>query len=400
VSENRLMNRRVCVWIGSVLGCALCWTAGIDGTGARAFGQELPPTGAAAVLAPLLPLQGAASIPPAVETSTIGTFVAAEVADLNSPDGQTVTNARAALVAGCPRSAGAPYHTAYATEVSAAVVKALSNAGTPLPVKVNLGVVVERVATNSGATQVQPAVLKLLADRSDAVAYWGCKAARPLVMSVVLQPGFTGRSPLFAAVVASVKQHADSGMAGYIAVEAYRALVVNPNNVPGTPAADVWPKLRPLYNPVLSLLALRTGLYAKGMVPSPDAEVGVPTFLSKAGQYTPQQKALAVQELVDLLDAAGQRVQALTVPQQLAELRPTLQNAASALDVFSGTNLLDKIYHMPPGITAANMAALCQTVYPTMQLQFRDLKKPPTLPPLPVAPAAGAPAGTAAAARP
>jgi hypothetical protein len=340
------------------------------------------------------------SIPGSVETNTIGTFVAAQVAALSSPDGPTVSSARATLVAGCPRSASAAYHNAYAAEVTTAVLKALSNAGTPLPVKVNLGVVIERVATNSQATQVQPAVLKLLADRSDAVAYWGCKAARPLVLTVVLQPGFSGKSPLFAAIVASVKEHADSGMAGYIAVEAYRALVVNPNVVPGMPASTVWPLLRPLYNPVLDLLELRINLLAKGMLPSPDAEVGVPTFLSKAGQYTEAQKARAVQDLVNLLDEAGQRVQSVTAAQQLAELRPTLENAASALDVFSGTSLLSKIYHMSPGTDAPGIAALCQTVYATMQLQFKDLKKPPTLPPLPPPPPAAAPAGASVVGRP
>ena len=377
------MNRRVCAWIGSVLGCALCWTA-VGGTGSSAWGQALPPaSAAAAALVPLQPLETAVTVTPGQQSSVIGTFIAAQMTALQQADGPNVTLARAALVAGCPRTASPSYHDAYTAELSTAAVKVLSTANTPLPVKVNLGVVIERVATNSGAVQIMPAVLKLLADRADAVAYWGCKAARPVVLSVVLQPGFNGKSPLFPAIVASVKQHATGDLAGFIATEAYRALVVNPNNVPGMPAGQVWPKIKVLYDPVLDLLELRTSMYAKGIVPSPDAEVNVPTFLSKADEYTPAQKVRASQDLVNLLDAAGQRVQPGATPQVLAQLRPTLSNAASALDVFGGTSSLSTIYRMPPGVTAQNMSTLCTGAYASISLAIPTVKKPPTLPPLP-----------------
>ena len=399
------MNRRACVWIGSVLGCALSWRAAGFGMTSPALGQVAP-----AATAALTPLQTATTVSPAQQSGVIGKFVADQVEQLGSPVPATVTAARAAMIAAVPRAPlpTASYRSAFAAELSAATVKAMSAAATPLSVKVNLGVIVSAVATNSQAVELVPAVHALLIDRQDAVALWGCKAAKPLVIALIQQPSVATRTPLFGDVVASVKTHGRSGLAGFLATEAYRALVVNVFNVPGVDSKNVPPLLKPLYDPVLDLLAVRTQMYADGIVPAPDAEVNVPTFLTTPGVPTTQkQRDRAVQELVDLLDWAGQRAQTVTDPVVLGQLRATLQNAAGALDVFCNNTALSNVVRMPFVITGPVMYQLTQKVHPTVQLSFPRLVKPPTLPPLPppTAPAGqpgvpGAPATPAAPARP
>ncbi len=401
------MNRRVCVWIGSVLGCALTWRAAGFGTGSLA-GAQVPPLSAAATppaptpavtaaaataaITPLVPLQ-IATVTPGQQVGTIAPFIAKQLAALAAPDvGGSASIARQALMLGCPRLGNAPgtctpsFAGAYSTELSLAAAKLLSAPATSAAVKINVGIVVERVANNAQSTMLLPAVQKLLADRGDPVVYWGCKAARPMVMALVLQPGFGGKTPLFRNIVDAVSQHSAGPMAGLIATEAYRALVVNPNNVPGMPAAQVKPLLKPLYDPVLDLLALRTSKYADGIIPAPDAEANVPTFLTTTTPppiYSAAQKSRAVQELVDLIDMAGQRAAAAN-PAQVIQLRSTVQNAASALNVFSGTSLLSKVSLMPMGVNGQGIAALCSTVFPSMDTVFSvpKLKKPATLAPL------------------
>ena len=410
------MNRRVCVWIGSVLGCAATWQlAGVVGV-APARAQVPPstpsspsgPTAAAltaqatAAAASLLPLQNSPAITPGQKSGLIAPFIAKQLTALATPDptGQgTVAVARQALMLGCPRLGSVPgtssaaYATAYSAALSQEAIKVLSVPTTATPVKINIGIVVEHVASNGQSTQLIAAVEKLLADRADPVVYWGCKSARPLIVAIVLQQNFNGKSPLFRAIVTAVGQHPTGDLAGLIATEAYRALVVNPNNVPGMPAVQVKPLLKPLYEPVLDLLELRTGMYAKGVVPSPDAEENVPTFLTTSAPppiYTDAQKKRAVQDLVNLLDTAGQRAAGVTNTAEVRQLRDSLQNAASALNVFSGTNLLSKVSLMPMGVTGPNMAALTATVYPAMSGPFPYLQRPVTLPPLPATPADGA----------
>jgi hypothetical protein len=383
------MNRRVCVWIGSVLGCAIIGQAAGFGVAARAEAQVAP-----SVTATLNPLQSSATVSKAQQSSVLAPYISAQIAALQVAATQSA--ARAALIAGVPRAPlpTLAYRNAYASEFSAQAVKLLAVPTTPMALKINLGVVTAAVATTSQSVDLVPAVQGLLADRQDAVALWGCKAARPLVLVLIQQPASVANgSPLYGDIVKSVKNHGSSGLSGFVAIEAYRALVVNIFNVPGVPNNQVPPLLKPLYNPVLDLLEVRTKMYDQGMVPSPEAEVNAPTFLTLPGVATPPQRDRAIQDLVNLLDAAGQRAATVTNVAQIQALRGTLQNAGGALNVFAGQNLLPQVASMPLGSTGAGIAAATQKVYPTMQIKFAFLKKPPVLPAIaPTTVPAGTPA--------
>ncbi len=412
------MNRRLCLRIGSVLGCVLCWQAT---GGESATAAAVSPPGVPMVVPPPTPL------PPVVTAGTLASaitpavhaFVTAQVANLQSTQGPVVTAARTALGANCPRGGSATFRTVYTTELNAVALALLSNPATPLPVKVNLGVVMTQVGTNANTVQMDRAIEALLADRSDGAALAGIHAARPLVVTLITQAGGPGKTTLFAAVVGAVKAHPTGNFAGFIAVDAYRTLVVKPDNVQGLAIALVRQKLPPLYDPVMDLLAVRTAQYAKGVVPDPEAEAIVPTFLTRdftpappaaAPLMTVRQQQRAVQSMVDLLSAIGQRAAPVTDRVVLGQLRDTVKVAAGALNVMSNQpNLFSGASGLGLVVTGPAMAQACSAVPATATIPFKSfavypggptlfpngIATPPTLPPLPPSPAA--PAATPAA---
>ncbi len=413
------MNRRVCVWIGSILGCGLAWGTAGGLTASTAFGQVAPasppaPVPVATVPATIVAAQGQANALPS--TGVIRAFIATELTALGSANPVTAQSARMTLEAACPRAAAVTtsFRGVYAQQLSAAAVPLLVPA-TSLPTRVKLGVVITdvgnsimSVGNDAQGLNLLPAVQKLLADPNDAAALWGMKAARPMVVCLVVQPGGPGTTTLFKNVVNAVAKHTTGNLAGFIATDAYRALVVNPTQVPGLQQVAVRPLLKPLFDPVMDLLELRTKQYATGLIPAPDAERDVPLFLSRdftppAGQpplMTNPQKTRAVQDLVNLIDEAGQRSPLATVP-QLAQLRETLTLAGSALNVMSAGTAMRGLATLPLAATAPVMMAQTSTAFPNMTTPFPGLVKPPVLPAIaPPAPPAPATPGAPAAPQP
>ncbi len=140
-------------------------------------------------------------------------FIGTALASLQSTDGPTAAAARAALVASCPRAASPSFHAVFTTQLCNAALAVLAKSP-PMPVKVNLGVVMTAVGSNAQTTQLDRAVQVLLADRSDGVALAGIHAAQPLVVALITQPGGPGKTALFAAVVNAVRTHSTGDFAG------------------------------------------------------------------------------------------------------------------------------------------------------------------------------------------
>ena len=268
------MNRRVCVWAGSIVGAAVCgWALG----GGTALAQAIPPVAAP----PPIPT---GSVPTPVRTAwanpnlaqaraAISPFMAAQLGTIGSA-GATATNqtaARLSLILACTRgNTTAAYYQAYATEWAQQAGPILKNPATPVRVKIDVGVVTASVAaTTNGSTLLTPIIDQLLSDPNPAVADWGMKAARPVIITLLAQSGGPGTSTLIGDVVKSATDHARD-LSGVVAEDAYQALVITAPAAAFGAAAP--PPLTPLFDPVLKLLAVRTKRYAAGLVPAPDAE--------------------------------------------------------------------------------------------------------------------------------
>ena len=380
------MNRRVCVWAGSIVGAAVCgWALG----GGTALAQAIPPVAAP----PPIPT---GSVPTPVRTAwanpnlaqaraAIGPFMAAQLGTIGSA-GATATNqtaARLSLILACTRgNTTAAYYQAYATEWAQQAGPILKNPATPVRVKIDVGVVTASVAaTTNGSTLLTPIIDQLLSDPNPAVADWGMKAARPVIITLLAQSGGPGTSTLIGDVVKSATDHARD-LSGVVAEDAYQALVITAPAAAFGAAAP--PPLTPLFDPVLKLLAVRTKRYAAGLVPAPDAEDQVPLFLSQNYAAMPAaQKAVCVQELVDFVSSAGQRANLAVDPKVEHALLRTIKNAASALNVMAGPGQpVANIANLGISATPAQIMAATSAVFQQMGIPFPKLKPPPTLTPM------------------
>ena len=400
VSENRLMNRRVCVRIGSVLSVAICW----HGVGvARA--QSNPPTAAA----PPTPLpQPAAMVAvqqagnPQSASAAIAGFIKASLARGADENPVVAHVGRKQIADGCPRKASVAYHNLYAAELNRQGL-ALVDPTAPLRVRVNVAIAVQSVAVNADSVELVPVTVKLLDDPSAGVAVLALKAAKPLVLTLTLPPNSPAKSPLPPAIVRSVDaHHADKSAGGILATYAYDALVIKPGSVPNGVSSTV---LLPLYDPVLDLLEKRTAWYADGVVPAPDAEKVVGTFFTvNKAALPPKQTAHIEQDLTNLLANIAFRAGAMTDRAEINAVRDTVNNLAQALNSLSNSGALDGITHLGLSITGPVLSSevLGAKGLPSLQLAVKGLTIPPPLPPLPAAatPAGAAPGGAPTPAAP
>ena len=410
------MNRRVCVWIGSILGVTLYCNGG--GTATPARGQTPPPAGAAVptaavpafvpppVPAAIVAAQAVASADPTA-TLAINTAIKANVAALTGTNALAARGAKALLVNMCPHATQVTswYSNAYSTALAAQVAPVLAHS--TLTKRIEIGVVVTGVANNSQSAALVPAVQSLLADPDVSVAICGAKAAKPLVVSLAVAPNVPVLTTLASAVVKSFKDHQATDKYGSLAFYAYDAVAVSPSGVPGLGPKQALPLLQPLVDPVLDLLELRLKLFSIGLVPAPEAEANAPSLLSgsaSAGLLTPKQTSRAEQDLMDLFDFGGQRAPFLMPGHDLTALRITIRNAAQALNVFAGAKLaLPASALNAPGLAGPQINAITVAGFASASLAIPTLTKPPTLPPptnLPPPPPTMAPKAGAAPAPP
>ncbi len=376
------MNRRVWVCVGLIFGCVL--------VNRGASGQALP-AGAG------LPLNVKGAADANAFVTQIHQFIQDQVTHLQSADVAAQSTARSKLVAEAARGSTPSFYTVYAREWSAAA-SPLMAATSPLRLRLNVAIVSNVIAENGQTLELEPVVRLVLADKQPSVSLWGVRAARPLIAQLVLAPptvnggksiAAVNSSKLTAALVAAVKDHAGSDLAGYIATDAYHALVVN--EIPGQTAEKVQPLLPPLVEPILSTLEQRISLYATGPVAVPGAEREVTTFLSsnyKSANPAIQKRVL--QDLVNLVTDAGQRCSLYTSKAELSQLRETLKYSTQALSVIAANPGVDSgltwLRSIPPSAPPAEIETHTKQVWGTMQLVFKDLPKPPAIPAIEPAP--------------
>ncbi len=401
------MNRRVWCCVGLLP--VIAWFN-------RTSMAQAPATGAPA--APTIPLGAQQAADASSFQPQIHTYVTKYFADLASTDKAVRSVGRKQLIVGCPKGVTSSYAAIYGKEVNAGAAATLTGVK-PMPLRMNVALVLYSVAANGDTLEVEPEVQILLDDRDAAVSYWAVKACEPLVKVLTAKQQLAG-SKLIPAIVACSQKHTGTDpLSGDIAEDAYKALT--PSEIEGISTNDLKSLVKPLIDPVLDLTESRMKLFATEMIADPGAEKIPANFLS--GNYsvmTEQQQHRTVQDLVTLITDLGVRAADYETDQNTAAktdvskrelmslVRATIKTSASALVVVcnnpSIATALEWLIRIPPSSTAAEILAHTGLVFGQVQTvpDFKYLVAPAALPALtPVAPPAApvvTPAKTPAAA--
>lgn len=138
---------------------------------------------------------------------------------------------------------------AYAAAINGEVQKVYAQANPAA--KLNLAIVVARVAEASETSQLRQVATTIISDDYQPAVLWGMRAAKWTVPSIVKSPILANDTALRKAIPLAVKKHTKGVLAGDIAREAYESLVLQPefdNRRPISPAmvAGVVPYLHQL----------------------------------------------------------------------------------------------------------------------------------------------------------
>jgi len=210
------MNRRLCVWVGSILGSF--------SLASITAGQAAAPAAAGTVIPPAA-LIAASEAPYA---SAINSFIQEQLVALSGSDFAAQTAAREKLKAALARGDSSAYYSTFAKDWCTACAAILAK-NPPVGVRLNIGIVSSTLADNGRTLDAQPIIMQLLNDREPCVVLWGIKATRPLVQVLVQsQPAKTvADSPLLSAIVTAVKNCGKSDVSGFATTDAYSALAVS-----------------------------------------------------------------------------------------------------------------------------------------------------------------------------
>jgi hypothetical protein len=391
VSENRLMNRRFCVWVGSILGffSLAAFTSGQDSpvdssiAPAASAGSSIPP---AALAAPS----------EAPYAAAINGFITEQLTALSGTDFPAQTAARDKLKGALTRGDTPAYYSTFAKDWTAGCASILAKSPA-LGVRLNIAIVTATLADNGETLDALPIVIQLLNDREPCVELWAIKASRSLVqiLAETQSPRTVSTSPLLPAIVKAVKNCGKSDVSGFATADAYSALAVS---IPGKTEAEMKPLRTPLVRFVLDEVEFRISQHAAGLVQSPGAERYIATWLS--GTYPdlatlPREQLRIVQLLVTLETYVGQRSDLYQYDKKAtAQIHEMLKYVTSALKVIGGApvgNRLDWLTSVPPAARPADIFAHTKELFGTMQLAFHELTPPPAIaviapPPPPPAP--------------
>ncbi len=281
----------------------------------------------------------------------IQAYVSAQFKRLLSPDPagdpqKTVREARDALSVDAKagsQPASAEYQAVYTDAVTAEAKAAL--AGTKdIRVRLNVAIVIARVAENAPQTRLEPAVMLLVADGEPyATQVWGLRAAR-YIMPELAKIG--AHKPLSARVLAIIKADPSSPYAE----EAYE--IFKPTEQPKVLAAVV--------DSLLTVAEIRTSKLQSGLPEDPSADFKAFTPLAAIATWsalTPEQRERTMQVMCNVLAWASYRAdeQKGATRDQLGVL---INKSASALFVMASITA-----STPKNAAAAgNLASIAQSI--------------------------------------
>ena len=264
--------------------------------------------------------------PTKTESDAVAKFIVERVALLakenSGPARDELINAS---VSGSVQNPATTTYLANFTTVLNREALALLAANKDVRVRLNVAIVVARVAGNAQNAWLGPTIESLLAaDKKEPVVLWGMKAAG----SVLPQPG-GAPDKLLKAMLAAVKAHPSSGP---IADEAYAAL--QPTAL--APSHDSIKFMQDIFE-------LRIKSYASGVPVDPTVDRRPSNFLTAGGAQgmwtlsNPVEQKRTAQLISDLLDSAAKQADVTTASADAREQLVYLINStAQAVQVVAG----------------------------------------------------------------
>lgn len=288
--------------------------------GTQAYGQIAPAIKAAAAVSD-------------ADRTAIKQFVTDQANKLASTDPAQQSAARDALlkeVSGDPQAA---FLDAYAQAINDGMLTLADNPS--IRVRLNAAIVLAKVAEKAQAQslRLKPAVLKFRADKDEAVALWGVKAHKPLVLAQ-LRSQVVPNDPLVAGLPAAIKNN----LAAPVVQAAYEALQVDYLNQKGLTE----PVYAAAVAAVQDLLAMRAAQYKNGTPDGPLVDTLATGFLVDISVWKAQrqeQRTRTAQLLCDVLaGAASEAAKLPRLTENRDELIETVQAIGKAISV-TGSSL-------------------------------------------------------------
>jgi len=225
-----------------------------------------------------------------------------------------------------PGAPGVP-STAFLAAYSGAVtgpLTALAASKDPR-VRLNTAVIVARVAEHSPNAALQPLILKLLSDDSEATRLWALKAAKAILPAAVSSGG-----PTLNQVVDAVVKIGKETTSGPVVQSVYDALAIDDKTTGNKVLAVAVPALH-------DVLAARIGRYQNEIPDEPLSEGVATIYLTSKSVWIAQSEAqrLATMQLMsDLIGVAAQRTSGASNEQKL-ELIEMIRRAGKAIQVLA-----------------------------------------------------------------
>jgi hypothetical protein len=332
---------------------------------------------------------------PSAQKSVIAGAVNKEVAKLaNDADPTGQSAARDWLVAetllnNSADATSSGYIDIYTDSVNKSFAPLLANPATSTRTKVLAAIVTEKVAEHANNINLVPTVELLLADKSDAVAMWGERAASKLSASVLQAIAIPSgdRDKFINAIVKAVADHPTAPIGGAIAEDAYLGLnpISNKLQVSG-------PVLQSLINANLQMQSSRIALYKTDMPDNPNADTYGSLFLlddNYWGILTEKQQLAAMQSASDLIWMAAQRA-AAKASNQNQDLILAIEHESSLVSHLANSKLNDKNLAdvaqqaslLKIGTRGDLIRQTCEPLYSAIAKSsnlFDELKQPPDL---------------------
>jgi hypothetical protein len=245
-----------------------------------------------------------------------------------------------------PGAPGVP-STAFLAAYSGAITGPLTTlAGSKDPrVRLNAAVITARVAEHSPNTALQPLILKLLNDDSEATRLWALKAAKAILPAVVTTGG-----PTLKQIVDAVVKIGKETTSGPVVQSVYDALAIEDKTAGAKVLAVAVPALH-------DVLAARIARYQTETPDEPLSEGVATIYLTTAKVWAAQtepQKLTTMQRTSDLIGVAAQRAAGATSEQKL-ELIEMIRRAGKAIQVLALATAANKPAYNSAGQPAASL---------------------------------------------
>ena len=314
--------------------------------------------------------------------STIASFQKAQIAKLTGNTIKARNDGRDALVNAVVGGEPGPqlaFIDAYAEALNDALMPLTDDQS--MLTRLNVAIVVGRVAERTGSLRLKPIVIKLLADKADPVVLWGAKAAGPLIraqMRVKVSPD----DKLLTGLVSAIQDN----LSGPVAQAGYEALRLN---LPQDRDSLSDAMLQATIPYMQKLLTARTAIYQDVFPDVPVSDTLATTFLVDSKVWkaqSPEQRLTTVQLIVDILALGSRRAAALSTKDDQADREDvvqTLKLVGSAVHVIADAggkaslaSAADAVMKLDAANDGATITKTCDAMVAVLAGEFKGVKVP------------------------